>query len=140
MTGEPVGGGFWDPDGGRLLRAFPEGGAFERSGGQLVRASLTSPYIEYPVMLPDFSQSVIAITSVYTRNLNSPGNVGYVSRILKQIADAIPEGGIVLQLDDDAGAIWLQRGRGQLMSTMGDPGDSAITKGIVNLTLRGHVL
>jgi len=129
-------GQFVNPSKGKPIKTFPEGLANEQDGDKIKAPSF--PYITYPIIRPGFTQSAIGTASIWDKSVSEPGFLGLVSDVLEQVAETIPEEGIIIKTSD-TGAIWIQRGS-NFMNIIGDPSDPAIVRGVVNLVIRSHVL
>ena len=98
------------------------------------------PYITYEIARPAFGRFTIVTASIWDRNVENPGFHGIVDDVLRQVQERIPEGGLILKLDDGSGAIWLQRNRPNFLAYKDDPSDHTITRGIIFLIVRSHLI
>jgi len=125
--------GFINPETGQLLRWYPEGGAF------VGQSRAPFPYGTYPVVRPGLMQSMITTASFFDRRPLQLGFFRLVDDVHRQAAQLIPEEGVQLRLSGNKGVVWLMRGN-PFTNRMGDPDDNAITRGLINLEIRGYVI
>ena len=105
------------------------------------------PRITYPIIRPDALGSTIISASVWNREplgVVHRGMFALVDDILRQAAEKIPPGGVLLQWDEErdyigqiitfGGALWLQRSN-PFTDYLADPDDPLITRGIIRVII-----
>jgi len=102
------------------------------------------PYLTYDLVKPNFMDFTIMNASVWDRNTSNPGFFGLVDDVLSQIAEKIPEHGIILDVGED-GALWLSRSN-PFIGYMAESAegtsivDSTIMRGMARIMVRNYTI
>jgi len=104
--------------------------------GRRVRPAF--PYITYELTRPAYGGGTAMRASVWDRREAATGFRGLTNNILEQIAQRVPEGGLLLSFD--GGSVWIRRALNFTQyPAKPDPDDPLIVRALVSLEMQGYV-
>jgi hypothetical protein len=131
-------GQFKNPYTKKAVPAFREGYVIVKQSNTWKEPVL--PYIVYQVVDPGFTGNALISVTIWDKPKN-PGEYPVVNAVIEQISKIITEEeGVVLTLENGAGAVWLMRGSPFVTYPPGDPSDFSLVRGVLNLIIRGYML
>ena len=96
------------------------------------------PYLTYELIMTQFGQPTIVSVNIWDRPPAQAQNpFGRVDDVLEQVRDAIPEGGILIDVGDE-GTLYMRRST-PFISYLDDPDDPQITRAIVRVVISSYI-
>lgn len=117
------------------IPAFMRGYAVFRGPEGKITKNPVFPYITYELARPSFGEFTVCTAQIWDRNTDNPGFTGLVDDVLAQIAEKLPEEGVLLEAEN--GFVKLSRAN-PFMDYMNDP-DIKVVRGVVRYGLRGFL-
>lgn len=125
-------GQFINPITKKPIAAYPEGFAVVKEGDKTKAAP--TPYITYPIRLPDAFTNNFLQASIWDRQPTHLGYAGVVADVMGQMMAKMPHAGSAnLQLDGGTIRLFYQNSQ-----IIGDPGDPAIVRGVFSFMMRSN--